>query len=74
MQAGIPGILGVFAQLATVEDEGLSRVLAAAYRSMMSVLIVETRECRQQLEALLTEQRSTSHAGTLGIGRVLTPR
>lgn len=57
MQAGQAGVLGVFAQLATVAHEGLGRVLAANYRSMLVVLIVQHAECRQALESLVAEHR-----------------
>ena len=58
MQAGHAGVLGVFAQLATIAHEGLGCVLAANYRSMLVVLIVQDAESRQALEALIAEHRS----------------
>ena len=51
-------MLGVFAQLGTVDQEALSRVLAANYRSMLVVLIVEDADCRSSLEQLMSKSRS----------------
>ena len=49
--------MGVFAQLGTVDQEALSRVLAANYRSMLVVLIVEDAACRSRLEQLMSKSR-----------------
>ena len=57
MQAGDEGVLGVFAQLATTDHEALARVLAANYRSMLVVLIVEDAACRSRLEKLASRNR-----------------
>lgn len=57
LQDGEAGVLGVFAQLGTVDHEALSRVLAANYRSMLVVLIVDNADCRGRLEQLLASNR-----------------
>ena len=63
-QSGGEGVLGVFAQLATVDDESLGRVLAANYRSMLVVVVVETAECRKRLEALVSRHRCPASAAS----------
>ena len=60
VQSGGEGVLGVFAQLATVDDASLGRVLAANYRSMLVVVVVETAECRKRLEALVSKHRCSA--------------
>ena len=57
LQSGEAGVMGVFAQLGTVDQEALSRVLAANYRSMLVVLIVEDAGCRNRLEQLMSKSR-----------------
>ena len=56
-QSGEVGVVGVFAQLGTVDQEALSRVLAANYRSMLVVLIVEDAGCRNSLQQLMSKSR-----------------
>lgn len=60
LQRGEAGVVGVFAQLGTVDQEPLSRVLAANYRSMLVVLIVEDAGCRTRLEQLMSKSRQAS--------------
>lgn len=57
MQDDEAGVLGVFAQLGTVDHEALSRILAANYRSMLVVLIVENAACRSHLEKMMAKSR-----------------
>ena len=51
-------VLGVMAQLISIPDEHLARVLSAQYRSLLTVLAVATNGCRQRLtEGLQLAQR-----------------
>lgn len=55
--AGDPGLVGVFAQLATVDDAALSAVLAGSYRSMLTTVVLADSAARQRLSALLAQKR-----------------
>ncbi|CAF9902768.1 MAG: hypothetical protein ALECFALPRED_000005 [Alectoria fallacina] len=57
MGAGDPEAIGVLAQLATVEDTALSQVLAAQYRSLLPVIVVQTGACTQRLNQVLAQAR-----------------
>ena len=46
-------VLGVLAELATIEDANLSKVLAHFYSSHLAVLVVESRQCEQRMNLLL---------------------
>ncbi|KAK9843600.1 hypothetical protein WJX84_002029 [Apatococcus fuscideae] len=48
-----PGLVGVLAQLGTVDDHRLARILAAHYRSLLAVLIVAGEKTRQTLSRRL---------------------
>ena len=48
-----PEVVGVLAQLATVDDTALSSVLAATYRPLLPVLIVQSSACIQRMNQLL---------------------
>lgn len=50
---GDPEVVGVLAQLATVDDTALSQVLAATYRALLPVLVVQTSACIQRMNQLL---------------------
>ena len=50
-----PEVVGVLAQLATVDDTGLSEVLAATYRALLSVLVVQSSACTHRMNQLLTQ-------------------
>lgn len=45
--------MGVLAQLGTVDDHRLARILAAHYRSLLQVLIVNEERTRQALSQRL---------------------
>ncbi len=47
--AGEQGLMGVLAQLGTVDDHRLARILAAHYRSLLAVLIVASEQTRTVL-------------------------
>ena len=49
--ASIPGVVGVFARLATVDDARLSAVLAAQYRGLLPVVVVRDPQARALLAA-----------------------
>lgn len=49
--ASIPGVVGVFARLATVDDARLSAVLAAQYRGLLPVVVVRDPAVRSLLAA-----------------------
>ncbi len=55
--AGDPGLVGVFAQLATVDEGHLSAVLAANYRGMLTTVVVADSAARQRLSALLAQKK-----------------
>ena len=55
MVAGDPESVGVLAQLATVDDTALSQVLAAQYRGLMAVLVVQTGACTQRMNQVLQQ-------------------
>lgn len=55
--AGDPGLVGVFAQLATVDEGDLSAVLAANYRGMLTTVVVADSAARQRLSALLAQKK-----------------
>ncbi|KAK9820414.1 hypothetical protein WJX72_010046 [[Myrmecia] bisecta] len=57
LQSGDADVVGVFAQLAAADDEDLTRVLSTAYRSMLSVLVVRTNDCRQRLTQQLAAKK-----------------
>ncbi len=42
---GDPGVVGVLAALATVDDELLARLLSAAFRGMLDVLVIRYAVC-----------------------------
>ena len=46
-------MVGVLAQLGTVDDHRLARILAAHYRSLLAVLIVADEKTRQSLSERL---------------------
>jgi hypothetical protein len=50
-------VVGVFAGMATVSDEPLSRVLAAHFRGYMSVVIVSNNACRERLTKKLMRDK-----------------
>ena len=54
---GDPGLVGVFAQLATVDDPQLSGVLAANLRGLLSTVCVADVPARQRLASLLAKLR-----------------
>lgn len=54
---GDAGLVGVGAQLGTVDDRQLSAVLAAALRGHLATLVVADAAARQRLAAALAEQR-----------------
>jgi len=47
----IPGVVGVFARLATVDDARLSAVLSAQYRGLLPVVVVKDPSARNALAA-----------------------
>eukprot|EP00887_Chlorella_sp_A99_P005757 scaffold1.g5757.t1 len=57
LQSGDAGVVGVVAQLATVEDETLARVAATCCRSVLGVVVVRDAETRKRMVAMLQEQR-----------------
>ena len=56
MCADDPEVVGVLAQLATVDDTALSQVLAATYRGLLPVLIVQTSACIQRMNHTLAQR------------------
>lgn len=54
---GDPGLVGVVAQLGTVDDPQLSAVLAANMRSSLGTVVVADAPARQRLAAALAQQR-----------------
>ena len=55
MVAGDPESVGVLAQLATVDDTALSQVLAAQYRGLLPVVVVQTGACTQRMNQVLQQ-------------------
>ncbi|KAL0055144.1 hypothetical protein WJX82_007626 [Trebouxia sp. C0006] len=55
LQTGDPEAVGVLAQLATVDDTALSQVLAAQYRGLLPVLVVQTGACTQRMNQVLQQ-------------------
>lgn len=55
--AGDPDIVGVLAELATVDDARLSEVLAVNYRSLLPVVVVKTHDCITRLAQHLQQQQ-----------------
>ncbi|KAL3136848.1 hypothetical protein ABBQ38_005556 [Trebouxia sp. C0009 RCD-2024] len=55
LHAEDPEVVGVLAQLATVDDTSLSQVLAATYRALLPVLVVQSSACTQRLNQLLAQ-------------------
>jgi len=55
MVAGDPEAVGVLAQLATVDDTALSQVLAAQYRGLLPVVVVQTGACTQRMNQVLQQ-------------------
>lgn len=53
--AGDPGLVGVVAQLATVDDKALSAVLVAACRSQLATVVVQDIPARQRVAAMLVK-------------------
>ena len=45
----------MLAQLATVDDTALSQILAAQYRSLLPVLVVQTNACTQRMTQALAQ-------------------
>ena len=52
---GDPELVGVLAQLATVDDTALSQILAAQYRSLLGVVVTQTSACTQRLNQVLAQ-------------------
>ena len=50
-----PEVVGVLAQLATVDDTALSEVLATTYRALLPVLVVQSSACTHRLNHLLAQ-------------------
>ena len=50
-----PEVVGVLAQLATIDDTALSEVLATTYRALLPVLVVQSSACSHRLNHLLTQ-------------------
>ncbi|KAI8466921.1 MAG: hypothetical protein J3K34DRAFT_524164 [Monoraphidium minutum] len=48
-----PDMVGVFAQLVTVEDRRLAEVASAAYMAAMQVVVVQTYECITRMRQML---------------------
>lgn len=55
--AGHEGVIGVLAQLATVDDEPLSRIAAALLRGSLATVIVADMPCRATMVQLLEKQK-----------------
>lgn len=55
--AGDPGLVGVFAQLATVDDPALSAVLATNFRGVLPTVVLADKAARQRLSALLAQRK-----------------
>ena len=56
MGADDDDMLGVLAELATVDDAVLSQILAHFYSSKLAVLVVTDIECEQRVTALLEDK------------------
>jgi hypothetical protein len=54
---GDPELVGVMAQLGSVDDETLSRVLATAYAGVLRTLVVQTAACRDRLTKELRRRK-----------------
>jgi chromosome segregation ATPase len=57
-----PDVLGCVAQLVTVQDEGLVRLLSTTFKGLMQLLVVTTTDAQKRL---------TSHLGTGRVGLLL---
>ena len=55
--SGHEGVVGVLAQLATVDDEPLSRIAAALLRGSLATVIVADMPCRATMVQLLEKQK-----------------
>lgn len=55
--AGDAGLVGVFAQLATVDDRQLGAVLAASQRATLAVVVVADAAARQRVAAGLARDK-----------------
>ncbi len=55
--AGDAGLVGVFAQLVTVDDRQLSAVLAASQRGNLAVVVVADAAARQRVAAALARDK-----------------
>ena len=53
MAMGDPDIIGCFATLGTVRDEGLNRLLSTLYGDALQTLVVESRPVGDRLEKQL---------------------
>ncbi|KAL4443930.1 hypothetical protein ABPG75_011667 [Micractinium tetrahymenae] len=60
LQSGDPGLVGVFAQLATVDDPQLSAVLATSFRPILTTVVLADTAARQRLSALLAQKKLPS--------------
>ncbi|PRW58303.1 Structural maintenance of chromosomes flexible hinge domain-containing 1 [Chlorella sorokiniana] len=57
LQSGDAGLVGVFAQLATVDDRQLGAVLAASQRGSLAVVVVADAAARQRVAAALARDK-----------------
>lgn len=57
LDSGEKGVIGVFAQLVTVEDETLARVASAALRGLLPVVILQDTNVRDVLSKYLSSHK-----------------
>lgn len=65
-----PGLVGVVAEMATIEHVDLARIASTQFRSLLDVVVVKDWEARQRLVELLESRQAPvpdilaqSHAG-----------
>lgn len=64
MEVAEPGVVGCVAQLVTVADRNLARLMSATYRGMMQLMVVDDVATQDRLKAHLAsvKARTLSHS------------